>query len=374
MGKTRRIAALAMSAAGAIALAGSLPAQDTGSITVRPDSVEDGPRYAVTDFSVNFLREGPDFPEELGNQLLMGTPVEIVGREGYWRQVVSPDPYTAWCVEMGLVEMSENEMEAYIAAPKYIVTAEYSHVFSGPSEKAERVSDLVAGDLLRSVEGKKVKKGFVEVMMPSGTVGYVRKRDMEDFGKWAATRKATPESIVQTAMQFLGVPYQWGGTSVKGVDCSGFTRMVWFMNGILLPRNASAQANAGLPVEVTADTDDFPAETAETLADLPGFKDEMLRRISHLQKGDLVFFGTPASTDKDGNLISDERISHVGIYIGDGKFIHASRLVRISSLIPGSPDYYELSGKMIKARRIAGNGISDGVIRISDSPAYFPQR
>ena len=201
--------------------------------------------FAVTDFSVNFLREGPDFPEELGNQLLMGTPVEIVGREGYWRQVVSPDPYTAWCVEMGLVEMSREEMASYIAAPKYIVTAEYSHVFRGPSEKAERVSDLVAGDLLRSVEGKKVKKGFVEVMMPSGTVGYVRKRDMEDFGKWAATRKATPESIVQTAMQFLGVPYQWGGTSVKGVDCSGFTRMVWFMNGVLLPRNASQQARAG---------------------------------------------------------------------------------------------------------------------------------
>ena len=350
MGKTRRIAALAMSAAGAIALAGSLPAQDTGSITVRPDSVEDGPRYAVTDFSVNFLREGPDFPEELGNQLLMGTPVEIVGREGYWRQVVSPDPYTAWCVEMGLVEMSEKEMEAYIAAPKYIVTAEYSHVFSGPSEKAERVSDLVAGDLLRSVEGKKVKKGFVEVMMPSGTVGYVRKRDMEDFGKWAATRKATPESIVQTAMQFLGVPYQWGGTSVKGVDCSGFTRMVWFMNGVLLPRNASQQARAGEQIP-------YQGRGADTVD-----RDTILEFTGSLRPGDLIFFGKGDSA------------SHVGIYIGYGQFIHASQKVRISSLVPGEKDFYELSYRLLWGCRVIGEeDRGSGVASMLKSRAYFPQ-
>ena len=89
-------------------------------------------RYGVTCFSVNFLREQPDFPRELGNQLLMGTPVEITGQEGYWMQVVSPDPYKAWCVEMGIAEMTGEELQDYIAAPKYIVTAEYSHVFSSP--------------------------------------------------------------------------------------------------------------------------------------------------------------------------------------------------------------------------------------------------
>lgn len=343
------------------------------------------PRYAVTTLSVNYMREEPDFTAELGSQALMGTPVKILDESGYWRKIQSPDPYTAWCVDLGLKEMSESELENYIAAEKVICTADYSTVWRKPvsgREKAGKknagndvplkVCDIVAGDLLLHT-GKSVR-GFREVRLPSGETGYVPEKDAAIFSEWAASRDPSADNIISTALDFIGLPYMWGGTSLKGVDCSGLTRMVWFMNGILLPRNASAQANAGLPVEVTADTDDFPAETAEALADLPGFKDEMLRRISHLQKGDLVFFGTPASTDKDGNLISDERISHVGIYIGDGKFIHASRLVRISSLIPGSPDYYELSGKMIKARRIAGNGISDGVIRISDSPAYFPQR
>lgn len=343
------------------------------------------PRYAVTTLSVNYMREEPDFTAELGSQALMGTPVKILDESGYWRKIQSPDPYTAWCVDLGLKEMSESELGEYISSEKIICTADYSTVWKKPvsgRKKAgkekdsqsvpDKVCDIVAGDLLLHT-GKSVR-GFREVRLPSGETGYVPENDAAIFSEWAASREPSADNIISTALDFIGVPYMWGGTSIKGVDCSGLTRMVWFMNGILLPRNASAQANAGLPVEVTADTDDFPAETAETLAGLPGFKDEMLRRISHLQKGDLVFFGTPASTDKDGNLISDERISHVGIYIGDGKFIHASRLVRISSLIPGSPDYYELSGKMIKARRIAGNGISDGVIRISDSPAYFPQR
>ena len=68
-----------------------------------------------------------------------------------------------------------------------------------------------------------------------------------------------------------------------------------------------------------------------------------------------------------------ERITQVGIYIGDGRFIHASKLVRINSLIPGETDFYELSGKMIKARRIIGCSASEGIVSISGSPAYFPQ-
>lgn len=60
-------------------------------------------RYAVVDISVNFLREAPDYTAELGTQALMGTVVEITGEEGYWRQVVTPEPYTAWCTELGQI-------------------------------------------------------------------------------------------------------------------------------------------------------------------------------------------------------------------------------------------------------------------------------
>lgn len=318
------------------------------------------PRYGVTCFSVNFLREKPDFPQELGNQLLMGTPVKITGQEDYWMQVESPDPYKAWCVEMGIAEMTREELHEYIAAPKYIVTAEYSHVFSAPSEDSERISDLVMGDLLRIAPGKKAGshafgrgpavKGFFKVLLPSGEEGYVKKADAEDFRRWAKGRKASGDNIIKTARLFLGVPYQWGGTSIKGVDCSGLARMVWFMNGVLLPRNASQQARTGTIIPYG----DCGSKSVDP---------EVMRRFcDSLAPGDLIFFG------------SGQNVSHVGIYTGDGKFIHASQYVRTSSLIPGEDDYYESAWKLLHACRITGQeDKGTGITSMLKSPAYFIQ-
>lgn len=360
-------------------------------------------RYAVTDFSVNFLREAPDFTAELGNQLLMGTPVKITGEYAYWRQVQSPDPYKAWCLDMGLVEMDKDRLAEYISAPKYICTAFYSSVMSAPDENSEPVSDLVCGDLMlscapqspdvpacqevkateaekcsrqdrygcrKSNRSRKQEHGYLEVWLPSGVHGFVKAADIEPFSTWARTRTPDAGHILAQAARFAGVPYQWGGTSSKGVDCSGFTRMVWFMNGILLPRNASQQARCGEEVHVEMRTDSLALCGALPTEEM---KEEMLRRTACLESGDLIFFGTPAS-DRQDRQGKGARISHVGIYIGEGRFIHASRKVRCSSLIPGDPDYYELSWKMIAARRIIGQeDKGNGVISILSSPAYFIQ-
>lgn len=117
--------------------------------------------------------------------------------------------------------------------------------------------------------------------------------------------------IVSTAKSFLGVPYRWGGTSErKGFDCSGLTMAVFNLNGLKIPRSSRRQFRAGTPV----------------------------RRI-HLARGDLVFFATSG-----GN-----RVSHVGIYIGDGNFIHApnrGKRVRTESL---SKSYY--ADRYVGARR-----------------------
>jgi cell wall-associated NlpC family hydrolase len=94
--------------------------------------------------------------------------------------------------------------------------------------------------------------------------------------------------MVLTAMNFLGVPYRRGGNDSDGFDCSGFTRHVFEMSlGLVLPRRADEQARA------------------------PGF---FQVKRDELKPGDLVFFNTLKRT-----------FSHVGIYVGDGKFIHAPR-------------------------------------------------
>ncbi len=116
----------------------------------------------------------------------------------------------------------------------------------------------------------------------------------------ADVRRNLQESIVETARRFLGIPYRWGGASVRdGFDCSGLTMTVYRLNGLELPRNAYSQYHAGTPVAGHA-----------------------------LEPGDLVFFATGKS----------HRISHVGIYTGDGRFIHApgrGKRIRTASLSNG---------------------------------------
>ena len=301
----------------------------------------EGRRWAVVDLSVNFMREAPDYTAENGDQTLMGTVVEVVGEEGYWRQIVSPEPYKAWVNELGLAFMTTDEVNAYIASPKYICTSDYTHVFDAPSLSAGHVSDLVMGCLLLPVtdsRGKAVRKGrFLACTLPSGRTGWVPKADVEDFAARTASLKPDGGSIVETALRFVGVPYMWGGTSIKEADCSGLVLSVYFMNGILLPRNTSQQVRTGVPAE-----------------------------LDSLEPGDLLFFGTPATDAKP------ERVNHVGIYIGGGRFIHASQLVRISSLDPSEPDYYER--KPLRARRIIGHtDDGTGITSLSKSPWYFIQ-
>ena len=119
---------------------------------------------------------------------------------------------------------------------------------------------------------------------------------------------ALDSRITQTAMRYLGVPYMWGGTSFAGVDCSGFVQVVFAKNGIELPRMADEQFSVGHRIAMQV-----------------------------LMPGDLVFFETYTSG-----------ASHVGIYLGNGKFIHAStRGVVIDAL---SMNYY--ASRYLGARRL----------------------
>lgn len=291
-----------------------------GTHTILAGDIPEKPRYAVVNLPANFLREKPDYTSELGTQAFLGDIVEILERDGYWVKVKTSQPYTAWCTDLGLVEMNEEEIEAYRTAMKYICVSRHSIIYSKPSDKSAIICEVLKGDVVRIAFDKKsmpaAVKGFAVVTLPDGSTGYMRKKDVEEYGSWLSGRNPTPDNIISEAMQLLGVPYLWGGMSVNGVDCSGFTRFVYMMNGKSLPRNASQQATVG--------------------------EDINLKDIS---KGDLMFFG---SIGDSGKL----KITHVAIYIGNGLFIHASHKVRISSLCPDSDLYYENSNKLLKIKRL----------------------
>src|SRR5690606_15830098 len=173
---------------------------------------------------------------------------------------------------------------------------------------------------------------YTAVLLPDGRSGFVPTEEMQSLEDIAGTDLPSWDEIRTTAFHFMGRPYLWGGTSGKGVDCSGFTKMVYYLNGLELPRDASQQVRSGLEVPL----------------------DE---HLSQLQPGDLLFFGYKGQDGKP------DRVTHVGIHLGHGRMIHSSQRVQVQSLMPEDPDYApERRETLLTAKRmIVDESLASGV-------------
>ena len=287
--------------------------------------------YGVSNQSVINFRTAGKYSAESATQVMMGTPLQVLEKKGGWTRAITPEGYISWVSSGSITYMDKAEFDAYQAAKKVIVTTKYTTMYEGPSANSQMVSDVVWGNILLD---KGAQGAWQKVAISDGREGYVLKADVTDFNKWLDSRNPTAENIIKTAKQFIGVPYMWGGTSIKAVDCSGFCKSTYFLNGIVLARDASQQCLTGDNVDISKYVDGGE-HTREALA--------------NLKKGDLIFFGTKATAEKK------ERITHVGIYIEDGIFIHSATKVRINSLIPGDANYYDGSKRLVRAQRILGN-------------------
>ena len=172
------------------------------------------------------------------------------------------------------------------------------------------------------------KNDFYKIQYPDKRIGWVESKYVSRV--FDSSKNSTSDIIINSK-KFIGVPYLWGGTSSKGFDCSGFTKTVYLMNGLVIPRDASQQVNEGFLVD----------------------RD---RNWDNLKEGDLMFFGYY----KDGR----RRIDHVAIWMGDGKFIQASKNVRINSVYSDDQTYdkYHMD-KYIETRRLIGYE-TDGVKKL----------
>lgn len=294
----------------------------TDSIRVLPAADLEGQTFAIVNNSVANIRSHPSHPAQLATQALLGMPLQILKKEGGWYLVKTPDDYISWVDGGGIERMTQSEYDEWKNAPKLIYINTYGFSYHEPDESSGKVTDLVAGSILK-MEGQSAS--FFEVSYPDGREGYIPIDGAKPFDEWSGELNASRASLVETSKTMMGAPYLWGGTSTKGIDCSGFTKTIYFMNGMIIPRDASQQIKAGALVD-----------------------DQ--RNFDRLQIGDLLFFGRPA-TDSE-----PRRVVHVGMWIGDKQFIHSSGRVHISSVDSSAENFdaYNLD-RYLESRRYLNN-------------------
>ena len=274
---------------------------------------------AIINISVANLRSNPSHSSELATQATLGTILKVYKQEDDWYYVQTPDNYLAW-VDAGGIELADElKAENWDRDVKIIYTQTYGHAYAGPDDNTSIVSDLTAGNLLTIV--KYTDNNYI-VRFPDGRNAYVRENEAEPYDSWLNNLNPTNETLVSTGKALMGVPYLWGGTSTKGVDCSGFTKTIYFLNGMVIPRDASQQVHTGIPVD-------------------------SIGNFEKLQAGDLLFFGTKASES------TKEKVVHVGMWIGDNEFIHSSGRVKVSSVDKASKNYDEYNlNRYLRTKRI----------------------
>ena len=292
-------------------------------VSLLPDKSIGNHPYAVVNNSVANIRSLPKHSTELATQAILGTGLKVLKIEGDFYRVQTPDHYISWVDHGGVQLMSQEDFENWSTAPKIIYLKTFGHVYASEDGQFETVGDLVLGSLLRLI-GK--DKSFFKVAYPDGRVGFVKRDEAEIYLNWLDELNPSPERLELYARSLLGAPYLWGGTSSKGMDCSGFTKTAFRMNGMIIPRDASQQIKVGKDID--------PDLTFKSLA-----------------KGDLMFFGKK-STDS-----TRQRVTHVAIWLGNdrGEFIHASGRVKIGSIDPESTNYDEFNtGRYLGSRRYLG--------------------
>lgn len=282
---------------------------------------------ALVRISVASLRAEPRHSAELETQALCGTPVNVAALDDNedWLQAELPDGYKAYIHRMAVVMMSAEEIARWQKADRVVVkSVDELRVMADTIAESAVVSDIVHGSIL---EGRVMPgSNYTAVAMPDGRMGYLPTLSVANLSEYMS-RSLSMEAVVGVVRRLTGVPYLWGGNSTKEMDCSGLTRIGYLDSGILLPRNAGAQALCGEAVS-----------------------------LDNLIAGDLLFF-----ENEEG------RVTHVAISLGGTHYIHASGFVHESSFYERDAKY---NGRIVNfARRLTAE--SAAKLSVCSNSWYF---
>lgn len=220
------------------------------------------------------IRNDPSDHSEMVSQLLFGETFHVLQEEGLWIKIhMDYDFYEGWVLKKQVLELSEEAYKKVTLNDPYFSDELVTFI----NDKNEHPQILTLGAGL-----PEFKNGNFTL----GDVNYVFDGDV-------ITGKQKKANLVHTAYKFLNAPFLWGGRTPFGVDCSGFTQMVYKINGYQLFRDAHQQASQG----------------------------EVLSFIEECEPGDLAFFD-----NEEGEII------HTGIVLDNNYIIHCNGKVRIDRI------------------------------------------
>lgn len=222
------------------------------------------------------MREHPSLESEVVSQAVFAEKISVYKQRGNWVAIRTTDGYHGWVLSDAIV----SRQDPYL--PTIMTSRLAAHIYDRANVKYGPIQTVPYGTMLQVLGVE--DQNWIKIALPDNRDGYVQRGNVTE-GQQIISRT----EMIDLSQKFLGIPYMWGGRSSFGYDCSGFIQMLYRKIGIHLPRDAAQQ-----------------------------IKDKKLQIIpvEKTNPGDLIFFGQ-----------SSKEIRHVGMYIGNGKFIHASNQI-----------------------------------------------
>ncbi len=229
--------------------------------------------YNFVSVPVATMREQPLEDSEIVSQALFSEKVTVEKQRDDWVYIkTSLDNYRGWVKKNTLSDIE-------IGFPTAKVNRLQAHVYNTKDTIYGPIMTLAFESRIEVIDQESEDSRWVQVLC-NGEKAYIQRGDLE-----FSDRLLGQDELCKFSLRFLGLPYTWGGRSSFGYDCSGFVQMLYRQMGIYLPRDSKDQMK----------WEGFTKTTVE-----------------HIQPCDLIFFGK-----------SEDKITHVGMYLHDGKFIHS---------------------------------------------------